>query len=243
MNDFQLNWLIHELSKNKGSETEVSKDDIRRFAGEHGIGTLARTSKANIIGTIVKNGLIEELYNAFQEFLHIPHWEVAKYFGLTSQELEGLREAGVIEYQPIQKKIKGRNGIYYAAAFPLEVLDLDPDSLKERHKQIFTDNVFRVRIETKNEDQLPGIVALLSESFEMTKISIYEHNNESGQYTYFTLKPLIKSTEYNNKLAAELNRLKLSTSRLEEKVHTLQEAKRILEEELDQYYTKYGELI
>jgi len=235
MRDDQWNWFVSEISKNKGSDTEVDKNAIVSFALDQGLDIKARMAKAKIVVEIEKAGLAEEFYNEFQEYFYIPIWEVAKCWKLSTAQINGLIEVGCIKEDPVLCHYKGRTGSFEADAFPLSILELDPEVLREEYERIYTDNVFRLRIETKTDRDLAVILEKLSLSFEITdNVSTHDHRNGEGRYSYFNIKPLAIDPMAINKINIENVKLKARFEEQESKMREMEEERRSMMSEINE---------
>lgn len=234
MNNLQMNWFLEEIKKNKGYHTEIQKDDIVNFAEELGLEVKKSTAKSKIIDNIISLGFGEKLYDTFQEFLYVPEWTVRELFNLSKEKFNSLVELGVITTTPIIKEFSGRGGVFNASAYPLSVLeDYTEEQLKEAYNTAYKKNVFRMRIETKTKEEVVDIIELLLHNFEITESpQSYEHNDGSGFYNYFSIRPIPKDelgqksiAIKNEKLRKEVDELRDENIKLKQELFEL---KRIL---------------
>lgn len=214
MNDIQRQWFFGEIKKNKGSDTEVSKEDIFNYSQELGLNLKASLAKTKIIDAIIENGFERRFYETFQEFMYIPEWDVRERLGLSKKQFSELLELGIITEKPILKEFKGASGRFKAQAYPLSVLEKDGEELKKIHVRAYSDNAFRVRIETNNLEEIKDITERLGSSFEIMEAPVpYEHRDKSGYYSYFKLRVITDDPIIQD---AQLLKMAKLQSRIEE---------------------------
>lgn len=223
MNDAQKKYFITEISKNKGSDTEVMKDDVVKFALECGLDIKKSTAKATIVEEICKDHL-EKFYNEFHEYFYVPVWIVSEHLNISQNKLNALLEIGALkDYKPTYQEFKGRDGKFDALVFPISILELNAADLDNIYNKTFRNN-HRVRIETKTTEEVEELITELSKVFEIDKPSSpYEHRSGEGYYTYLSIRKIDNDILVQNKLSAENAKLKLDNAQLKEENEHLKE--------------------
>lgn len=216
MNDAQKKYFITEISKNKGSDTEVMKDDIVKFALECGLNIKKSTAKATIVEEICKDHL-EKFYKEFHKYFYVPIWTIAENLRISQNKLNALMEIGALkEYKSTYQEFKGRDGKFDALVFSIDILELNAADLENLYNKTFRNN-HRVRIETKTTEEVEELVTELSKIFEVDRPSKpYEHRSGEGQYTYLSIRKIDNDVLVQNKLVAENAKLKLDNAQLKE---------------------------
>lgn len=207
------------------SNKEITKDDLQRVGEEKGIEFPKKISRDKIIDLIVEKNF-EFLYEAFEEFLYVPVWEVADYYNLTTEKINKLQELGIIKEQPKEKEFynKYHKDYYTANTYPLDILDnYTKEELKEAYDNAYGGTGYKIRIETIKEDEVSPIVEELEKVFDIPyKFETYEHRNKDGYYTYLSVK-LINDTDIKK------DALRLEIDKLNRELKTTKEELRELE--------------
>lgn len=225
------------ISSLKNSKNDlIDKEDIKRLGEEFGLTFTKRAAKSKIIDKIIEEGHYERLFEAFSEFTYVPIWEVADYYKMNSDQIEGLNNLGIIkEVYRIEEFYNRRSGYYEAKIYPLSVFGYDKSELKLAYERAYnTKNKFRLRIETESEEQVHEIVKILSNVFEICESpSIYEKRN-FGYYSYLDVKKLNKSIEEEKRLTYIIEQLKNDIVKVKE------ERNKIYANFIDRYYKIFG---
>lgn len=208
MNEYMKKFFLDEISKNKGSDSEVMKDEVVAFCLDHGLAVKKTTAKASLIDLIQEHGLFDDFYGAFSYRFTLPIWRVAEYFDLYQSQLEALIKYKVITTESYEQSYKGRRGKFTALAFPLEICEAYTASqLKGAYDEIFHDGEFKIRIETKTKADFEPILEKLSTLFTVQKEPVsYEHREHNGFYHYVSLRdvPDTKLNKQANTIAHDL---------------------------------------
>ena len=188
----------------------IKKDDIINLADECGIEISPRTAKLKIINAIAEDHF-DKLFEYFNEFISIPYWEIADFYGVSSSKILGLKEIGFIKEEPIKKEFYNRRDKHYydADTFPVSILDYNKDELLQAYESAFGGATYKFRIETKNKKEVEDLVNILSTVIKINDEPVsYSHRNNDGFYTYFDVKTLNNSEYEANKLLLEIKKLK-----------------------------------
>lgn len=194
----------------KSENSEISKEDILRVAAEYGIDLPKRMARDKVIDIIAVERY-EALESAFTEFLYVPSWEVADHYGLTSEKVDKLNDLGVIKEIAKYKEFYSRSSKQHftARTYPLSSLEYDEEKLKIAYDEAFGHNGYRLRVETKNEDEINLLLSEFDKIFEVIKTpDTYEQRNGEGFYHYFTISPISCSDFKKDALRLEIDKLK-----------------------------------
>lgn len=195
------------------NDSIVSKEDIVNFALECNIEINKRTAKAKIIDKIIDQGHYEKLFETFQEFITMPFWEVADFYGVQSNKIGKLKDIGFFKEEAIPKEFYSRRdkGYFTANTYPLSILDYDIKELMKVYDNAFGGSSHELRIETKTKEEVKELINILHKIFKMDKEpATYAHRNDAGYYTYFKVKLLNNTEAEENLLLSEINDLKLA---------------------------------
>lgn len=208
------------ISYLKNSKNDlIDKEDIKRLGEEFGLTFAKREAKGKIVDKIIDEGYYERLFEEFSEFIYIPIWEVADYYKMNSDQIDGLNKIGIIKEEYKEEEFYSRNskGYYKANMYPLSILTYDTEELILAYQRAYnTKNNFRFRIETESKEQVEEIVKILSNVFEICESpSIYEKRN-NGYYSYLVVKKLNNSTEEEKRLTYIIQELKNEIEKVKE---------------------------
>lgn len=236
MNEYQREWFFSEITKNKGSQSEVVKDDVVNFALECGLEFKKSISKEKIIQMIRREGFEERMYKEFSEFFYVPVWEVARIYKISTQKIAALTELEVIKENPVECEYSGRSGKFKAMAYPIEVLAYEPSYLLGEYDKAFTKDVFRMRLETKTEEEVKELIILLSKVFEVVQApQSYEHRSEKGYYSYFNVRPIQNNQVAEKRLVQTNAELQTEIARLNKELNNKQHQLRECYEQIRKY--------
>lgn len=211
----------------------IKKDDIVNLASECGLEISPRTAKLKIIDAIAEDHF-EKLFEYFNEFITIPYWEIADFYGVSSNKILSLKEIGFIKEEPIKKEFYSRRDkrYYDADTFPISVLSYNKDELIKAYESAFGGATYKFRIETKTKEEVTDLISILGDIVKINDTPVsYSHRNNDGFYTYFDVKTLNSSEYEANKLLLEIKKLK------EEK----EEINKIREKLLDEFRKYLGD--
>lgn len=220
--------FIENLKINIGKNKPIAKDDIVRFAQEQGIKVLGKDSIASILEKIDDNDLIDKLYNAFIEYIYIPSWKVARYYNLESYQLEQLKQFNLIEADTKEGSFYSRESrcnISYDL-YPFNTLfKYNSEQLKDLYNKTFNRPTYKLRLGTKNKEDVQIIINELEKVFKVGTYESYENRNKQGYYSYFDIELMNNNEQDTNTLQAKINRLesqiqslKLENSKLQNKI-------------------------
>lgn len=198
---------------------DITKDDVWRIAEEYGLSVPKRMAKSKIID-IIASEYLERLYEAFSEFIYIPVWEVAGFYGLTTEKINKLQELGVIKEHPKVEEFYNRSykEYYNANTYPLSVLDYNTENLDEAYNLAYGGHGYRLRVETKTTEEIEPIVTELKKVFDIAKApDIYPHRNNDGYYSYLSIKQINNSNFKHNAYKLKINDLEDDIVKLKEK--------------------------
>lgn len=202
------NVFIEALSMSKNEE--IDKSEILKIGEECGIEIPVRTSKANVVAKIVDAGYYDKLYEAFSEFIYIPVWSVADYFGINSDDVLQLAELGIITETPAEKEFYSRRSkdYYTANTYNIRILEnYQKEDLKEKLRLANSGKGYKVRFETDTEEEIQIFIDELSKVFKLSSHKVYERRN-TGFNTYLDVKILNNSKLEKNVLLEEIKNLK-----------------------------------
>lgn len=220
--------FIENLKINIGKNKPILKDDIVRFAQEQGIKVGGKDSIASILERIDDNDLIDKLYNSFVEYIYIPSWKVAKYYNLESYQLEQLKQFNLIEADTKEGSFYSRESrcnISYDL-YPFDTLfKYNSEHLKELYNKTFNRPTYKLRLGTKNKEDVQIIINELEKVFKVGTYESYENRNKQGYYSYFDIELMNNNEQGTNTLQAKINELesqiqslKLENSKLQNKI-------------------------
>ena len=220
--------FIENLKINIGKNKPIAKDDIVRFAQEQGIKVGGKDSIASILERIDDNDLIDKLYNSFVEYIYIPSWKVAKYYGLESYQLEQLKKFNMIEADKKEGSFYSRESrcnISYDL-YPFDMLfKYNSEQLKDLYNKTFNKPSYKLRLGTKNKEDVQIIINELEKVFKVGTYESYENRNKQGYYSYFDIELMNNNEQSTNTLQTKINELesqiqslKLENSKLQNKI-------------------------
>ncbi|MFR5747072.1 MAG: hypothetical protein ACLUEA_06205 [Romboutsia timonensis] len=220
--------FIENLKINIGKNKPIAKDDIVRFAQEQGIKVGGKDSIASILERIDDNDLIDKLYNSFVEYIYIPSWKVAKYYGLESYQLEQLKQFNLIEADTKEGSFYSRESrcnISYDL-YPFDMLfKYNSEQLKDLYNKTFNKPSYKLRLGTKNKEDVQIIINELEKVFKVGTYESYENRNKQGYYSYFDIELMNNNEQSTNTLQTKINELesqiqslKLENSKLQNKI-------------------------
>lgn len=217
INDYIRDLFIENLKSLKNSS--VTKEDIIRIAEEYGIDFKSREAKAKIVDKIIESGFYDRLFQEFQEFIYVPVWKVAEYYGFRSDKIDQLRAIGVINTDVKEDSFYSRENrcdVSYNS-YPLSVFNYNKEELEKAYNLAYGQKGYKIRIETTTIEEVESLTNELKKIFviEYSPIS-YEHRNEKGYYSYLTVEPLNNSEYEGNKFLNEINRLKKEIKKIKD---------------------------
>ena len=210
--------FLEDIERQDSKGSHIMKDDIVRIAEEYGINFKPREAKETIINKIIQAGFYERLFNDFKEFIYIPVWKVAEFYKLNNEQINQLKEIGVITAEVKQDAFyskDNRDYVYYNK-YSLDVFNYSPEGLLKAYNEAYGQEGFKVRIETKTEEELSPILELLKGIAIINNVKSYEHRNQQGYYNYFTMEILNNSEVEGNRLLNDIEKLKAEIKQLKE---------------------------
>lgn len=202
--------FIENLKINIGKNKPILKEQIVRFAQEQDIKVGGKDSIATILERIDDNDLIDKLYNAFIEYIYIPSWKVAKYYGLESYQLEQLKQNNLIEADTKEGSFYSRESkcnISYDL-YPFNVLfKYNSEQLKELYNNTFNRPTYKLRLGTKTKEDVQIIINELEKVFKVGTYESYENRNKQGYYSYFDIELMNNNEQGTNTLQAKISSL------------------------------------
>lgn len=217
--------FIENLKINIGKNKPILKDDIVRFAQKQGIKVGGKDSIASILERIDDNDLIDKLYNSFVEYIYIPSWKVAKYYNLESYQLEQLKQSNLIEADTKEGSFYSRESrcnISYDL-YPFDTLfKYNSEQLKELYNKTFNRPTYKLRLGTKNKEDVQIIINELEKVFKVGTYESYENRNKQGYYSYFDIELMNNNEQGTNTLQAKINRLQEEINSLKNENSKLQ---------------------
>lgn len=208
--EFAKQIFLENIYRTDSAGSFLSKDEIINFAKKYEIDFKPREAKKTIINKIIDSNNLDKLFNENIDRFTIPVWKVADFYGLNSDDIESLRALGIIKEEPIKDSFYSRlnrNVVEYNA-YPVSVLSYDKDFLTDQFNLAFNFNGVKVRIETKNKNDIAPIIDLLRKVAIVNEPDSYEHRNKNGYYHYLYLKMLNNSEIQSNKLLLDIEKLK-----------------------------------
>ncbi|MCH4891204.1 hypothetical protein EZV73_26735 [Acidaminobacter sp. JC074] len=218
MNQYQMDWVRDELSKNKGSDTVISKDTIHGFCIDKGLDLPKRLAKHKMISELFDAGFGDEFYQEFHEYVMIPVWEVAKYYRFSTYQFNALMDVGAIDLEYRLETFKGRNGNYEAKVFDISILDFERDHYEGLYARVFSDNKYSLRVGVERLEELDPFIEEISKLFEINSISNYERRDKKGYMSYMVIKKIENIEECLNKYVYESNRLRVILQNKEDEI-------------------------
>ena len=222
--DQRLKILFWEQVKKHNKE--IAKEDIHGFLLDKGIECKSTLAKAKMLNLIRDNGFENDFASEFLEFVYIPSWTVADYFGLKRQDIDMLYDIGVIT-EIIKEDAfysqKDKCDIGYRA-YPIEtLLNYTPEQLHAACERAYPAESYALRIETKTKEESVYITDKLQKIFLMkTAPSTYEHRNNNGYYTYYHVQLVNNTEEQENRFLKEIAELKQQLKDKNEEIIELQ---------------------
>lgn len=202
--------FTENIHRNIGKNKPIAKEDIIHFAQGYGIEVKSKEAISTILEKIEDSNLMNELCEAFNEFLYIPSWSVAEYFGIETNELNRLLENNLIVADTKVGSFydkKDKRTVEYDL-YNLDILfKYETEQLKEIYNKAFNHSKYNIRLETTNTDDVQLIINELQKIFIVGHSKSYEHRNKEGYYSYFNIE-LMNSTEQEaNALLTKINTL------------------------------------
>lgn len=194
----------------KTANSEVDKADMIKLAKEQGVEIPASFSKNKVINKMTEEGLVDKLYDRFNESIAVPVWVVADFFEINSDDVLQLQDIGVIGEEAIEKEFYNRlNGGYYRARiYKINILEkYDKKELQDQLALATSGFNYRFRIETDTKNEISEILDKLGMIFKLGKHQTYSKRT-GGYYSYVTVKILNNSNLEKNVLLEEMKSLK-----------------------------------
>lgn len=200
------------IEKLKKSENNViDKEDIIRLGEEYGLVLNKRTAKSKIVDKIVCEGYLDRLIETFKEFIYIPAWEVGKFFNMNTSEINSLKALGVITEDTKEESFYSRvsKEYYYSDTYPINVLeDYTEQELKNSYNKAYKQDEFKVRIETKSEEEVQKIINEFKKVFIVDNDPAIYERREKGFNSYLKVK-IANNTELEEmRYTKEIQKLK-----------------------------------
>lgn len=214
MSEYIKYYFIREL---KARTSDVAKEDILNLALECGLDIKPRVARVKIIDMLVEEGHYDRLFEYFNEFITVPVWDAADYYNMSTNRVTQLKSIGAIKEEPIKKEFYSRQDKSYfnADTYPLSIFMYKEEELKSTYDKAFGGNTHQLRIETKTNEEVKELITILEKVFKIEKApTTYQHRNNDGQYTYFSVKILNNSEEEQNALLAQISKLKAAQEKL-----------------------------
>lgn len=206
INEKIKNCFIKALQEPKAFD----KEDIKRVGEEIGLEFEKKASKEKVVSKIVDEGHFNRLYEAFEEFVYIPVWEVADFYNLNTDKIDKLQEIKVIKEEPVSKEFYSRRDkdYYTANTYNISILqNYTEEELKKAYTEAYEQDGYRTRIEAQTEEEIHNLINELNKNFKISKVDIYRKRNE-GFHAYFTIKKLNNSKNEENAMLVEIQKLK-----------------------------------
>lgn len=219
--------FIKDISRADAQGSHIKKDDIIRIAEEYGINFKPKEGKSTIVEKIINAGFYKRLFKDFKEFVYIPVWKVSGYYKLNNEQIDKLKEIGVITADVKKDSFysKSSRSVVYYNKYSIDVFNYTAEELLKAYNKAFGQEGFKVRIETKTEEEVNTIIELLSSIAIIKGVTSYEHRNQQGYYNYFTMELLNNSKVEGNRLLTEIEKLKAEINRIKE--HNKEEIKEV----------------
>ena len=229
--EFQSKLKILFWEQVKKYNKEIRKEDIFGFLQDRGIDCKSTLAKDKMLNLIRDNGFEEDFMKEFLEFVYIPSWTVADYFGLKRQDIDMLYDIGVITEDIKEDTFYSRESkcdIRYRA-YPIEtLLNYTPDQLHNACENAYPSESYALRIETKTKEESIQITEKLQNIFVMkTAPATYEHRAKNGYYTYYHVQFANNSDEQENRFLKEIAALKKQIKEKNKQIEELQEKNRL----------------
>lgn len=183
----QKEYIISEIVKNKGSNNEVSKQELVDVATIKKLNFKKNISKEKLVKLIIEQLGEGVILNQFGKRFVVPAWHLKKIYNLTYKQITDLEQLKIFKAVGSYKDYE---------CYSLESLRYAPEEPLKIWRKKFSDNINRVRVEVKDKEELKSFLKRLDDKFEVTDISkLYEHRNEyndkkQGYYAYFNLRSL-----------------------------------------------------
>lgn len=219
-------------------DSEVSKEALFEYAENNNIQIKnKRISRVNLVNEIYSS-CKENFYDNFKFQVYVQHWLIAKFFDITSAQLETLRNAGFLDERKIdysEKTFSGKCEKYQTFAYQSSILELNKADFNEVFQETY--ERYPVRLETKTREEAEKIIEKLAAVAEITQTATsYEHRDKKGYYTYFSIRPFANTTYEQNKYLADIEKLKKQLKASEEK---LKQEHHDHQQEIDKALEKY----
>lgn len=226
------NIFIENIKANMGKNKPIAKDDIIDFIEGYGIEINRKQSIDTILEIIDDNSLMNKLCEAFNEFIYIPNWKVAEYFGIETNELNKLLENNIIKADTkvgsFYDRRNKRNVEYDLYNFDV-LFKYNSEQLKELYNKAFNHSKYNIRLETTTTEGVQNIINELSKLFIVSDYSTYEHRNKDGYYSYFNIELLNNNEQQTNVLLTQINSLKAEIQSLKDENRNLKHNNKQLE--------------
>lgn len=203
--------FIKDISKLDSHGSHIKKADIIKIAESYGIDFKPREGKEAIVSKIIKAGFFEKLFDELKEFIYIPNWVVGRFFGFNGgEEIDQLKNIGVIREDSVKESFYSRDSkreVYYNA-YPLSILNYNVEELKKAYDLAFNQLDFKIRVETKTNEEVKQIEEALEKIFIIHNNPLPYEGRKEGYRTYYNVSLLNNSEQESNKFLYEIQKLK-----------------------------------
>lgn len=174
-------FLIHEISANRGTGSVVLADSLKHYAENKGIDLTGCKTKKEAAVRISEHLSADEMLKDFS-LIGIPRWKFEKKFNLERSEID------VLEHCRFLKRIRAElwKGYQIPVYSPVEFFQWEESDFRKWFKK-HIELMFQVRVWTKTTDEILHLDSLLADSAVIVGKTTYENRDGSGYYHYLTL--------------------------------------------------------
>ena len=174
-------FLVHELSVNRGTETVISADSLKHYAKNKSIDLTGCRTKKETAVRIAEHLSADEMLKDFN-LIGIPRWKFEKKFNLERSEID------VLEHCRVLKRVGTEfwKGYEIPVYSPAEFFKWEESDFREwfdKHIEL----IFQVRVWTKTADEIGKFDHLLTDFTAIAGKITYKNRADGGYYHYLTL--------------------------------------------------------
>ena len=157
----------------------------------------------------MEEGYFDELYEVFSKVLYIPVWKIAKYYGVSGDDILQLQRLGIITEVPIEKEFYNKNDREYFTAnlYNIKIFEHTKEEIQSALNIANSGDSYNIRIETDTKEEIEPLINKIAQIFKIGNYRVYDRR-DGGFNTYLSIKVLNNSELEKNVLMEEIQALK-----------------------------------
>lgn len=184
MNELQVSYIKQELEKNKGSETEITYQALKKIASEFDIDIKGRITKTELIKKIFDTH--EEMFlKRYSKLFRVPDYVVKKIYNLSSTKNVHELEYALKIPKGYEKKMKLPGKSFTCRVYPIDVLEYEPEQIQKIEKELMKYDI-KLRLQIQNIDFLPLIEKQLNKFLNINENYAVYQNRDQSYYCYYS---------------------------------------------------------